>query len=178
MRFTQYALLLLLICAVAGCSSDDETSSAPPPASTPATSTPPPSAPPVSMIAADLAPFHGDLNRAVRPAETVRLAYEFAARHPEVLKYVPCFCGCENSNHKGNSDCFVSGRDAKGKVTDWEMHGMICEVCVDVAQQAMQMHNSGASLTQIRAAIEDRYAGRARHHTPTPMPPAKGTRGH
>ncbi len=130
------------------------------------------------MIAADLAPFHGDLNRAVRPAETVRLAYEFAARRPEVLKYVPCFCGCEQGGHKGNADCFVSGRDAKGKVTDWEMHGMICEVCIDVAQQAMQMHNSGASLTQIRAAIEDRYAGRARHHTPTPMPPAKGIKGH
>jgi hypothetical protein len=94
------------------------------------------------VIAADLPPLYGDLNRAVRPAETVRIVYEFAARHPEVLKYIPCFCGCEQGGHKGNNDCFVSGRDAKGKVTEWEMHGMICEVCIDVAQQAMQMHNS------------------------------------
>ena len=37
----------------------------------------------------------GGLNTAARPAGVVRTVYEFAARHPEVLHYVPCFCGCE-----------------------------------------------------------------------------------
>lgn len=36
-------------------------------------------------------------------------AYVFAAQHPEVLRYMPCYCGCENprSAHTSNYDCFV-----------------------------------------------------------------------
>jgi hypothetical protein len=59
-----------------------------------------------------------------RPAEVVRAAYKFAAEHPEVLSYVPCYCGCERSGHRGNEDCFVTTRDANGDVTGWEPHGM------------------------------------------------------
>ena len=32
-----------------------------------------------------------------RPAEVITAAYRFAAEHPEILTYVPCFCGCERS---------------------------------------------------------------------------------
>jgi hypothetical protein len=59
-----------------------------------------------------------------RPMEIVRSVYVFAARHPEVLSHVPCFCGCENRGHKHNDDCFVSARDAKGRPTKWEPHGV------------------------------------------------------
>src|SRR5471030_1431744 len=37
-----------------------------------------------------------------RPMETVKAVYQFAAEHPEVLSYVPCFCGCERGGHKGD----------------------------------------------------------------------------
>src|SRR5688500_8325473 len=30
-----------------------------------------------------------------RPHAVVTSAYHFAAEHPEILSYVPCFCGCE-----------------------------------------------------------------------------------
>lgn len=33
--------------------------------------------------------------------------YEFAARRPDVLHYLPCFCGCWRAGHKSNYDCFV-----------------------------------------------------------------------
>ena len=59
-----------------------------------------------------------------RPAEVVRDVYKFAAEHPEVLSYMPCYCGCERSGHRGNEDCFVTARDANGDVTEWEPHGM------------------------------------------------------
>src|SRR6267378_1239866 len=59
-----------------------------------------------------------------RPAEVVRAAYKFAAEHPEVLSYQPCYCGCERSGHRGNEDCFVTARDNNGDVTEWEPHGM------------------------------------------------------
>ena len=58
-----------------------------------------------------------------RPRELVEEAYQFAARHPEVLKYLPCFCGCERRGHRSNLDCFVASRSPSGEVT-WAAHGM------------------------------------------------------
>jgi len=58
-----------------------------------------------------------------RPAYVVRAAYEAAARHPEVLGQVPCFCGCSRLGHRSNRDCFVSPREAGGSVA-WDAHGM------------------------------------------------------
>lgn len=106
-----------------------------------------------------------------RPADVVRSAYLFAAEHPEILSYVPCFCGCERSGHKGNEDCFVAARDAKGDVTAWEPHGLDCAVCIDVATEARMMFNSGASVREIRSAVEKRFAGMNGGHTPTPPAP-------
>jgi len=59
-----------------------------------------------------------------RPVDVTTAAYKFAAEHPEVLGYVPCYCGCERSGHRGNDDCFVAERDPNGDVRDWEQHGM------------------------------------------------------
>ena len=105
-----------------------------------------------------------------RPPEVVRAAYKFAAEHPEVLSYVPCFCGCERSGHRGNEDCFVKARDVNGDVVQWEEHGMECAVCLDVATRSRQMYTSGAS-SEIRAAIEKEFAPLATTHTPTPEAP-------
>lgn len=58
-----------------------------------------------------------------RPVDVTRAVYDFAAQHPEVLKYVPCYCGCESSGHPHNESCFVRTRDAKGNVTAWDTHG-------------------------------------------------------
>jgi hypothetical protein len=57
-----------------------------------------------------------------RPIEQVRAMYAFAARHPEVLKYMPCYCGCEIGGHKNVRDCFVRGRDADG-LPQWDRMG-------------------------------------------------------
>jgi hypothetical protein len=105
-----------------------------------------------------------------RPPDVVRSAYMFAAEHPEILSYVPCFCGCERAGHKGNEDCFVAARDSKGDVTAWEPHGLDCAVCIDVATEARLMFNSGASTQDIRASVEKRFAGMNGGHTPTPQP--------
>lgn len=126
------------------------------------------------FLADDLPLLPENIDRAVRPLAIVRASYEFAARHPEVMKYVPCFCGCERGGHKDNHDCFVGSRGADNRVTGWESHGMVCEVCIDVATQARQMHNSGASVSAIRDAIEKTYASHYEGHTPTPMPKRGG----
>src|SRR5476649_2481313 len=107
-----------------------------------------------------------------RPPEVVRAVYKFAAEHPEILGYVPCFCGCEREGHRGNDDCFVKARNAQGDVTEWEPHGLDCAVCLDVANEAMQMHRAGASVRDIRTAIEKKWNRPGSGHTPTPEPHA------
>ena len=107
-----------------------------------------------------------------RPPAVVTAAFHFAAEHPEVLSYVPCFCGCERGGHRGNHDCFVRSRDAKGDVVEWEEHGLECAVCIDVATRSRQMYSSGASVRDIRAAIEKEFRPTSPTMTPTPKPPA------
>ena len=173
LRLIPFGVTLIAAGALmAACSSSGEATEAA--ARAPMSSVPQAPPQPLSFtVAPDLPPVPGNIYTAARPAEIVKAAYLFAAQHPEVLQYMPCFCGCERGGHRGNDDCFVSARDAAGKPSQWEQHGMVCEVCIDVATQARQMHNSGASLTAIRDAIEKKYAG-APGHTPTPLP-KKGT---
>ena len=71
----------------------------------------------------ELPPLPEVPRRAARPQGVIRAVYEFAARHPEVLSYIPCFCGCERKGHRSNHDCFVAARDADGRVA-WSPHGM------------------------------------------------------
>jgi hypothetical protein len=110
----------------------------------------------------------------VRPMDIVRATYDFAAQHPEILSYVPCYCGCGSQGHKANDMCFVARRDPKGNVLEWDTHGFGCAVCVDVAREAMQLYSSGADVVSIRAAIERKWTpGNAAGKTPTPFPPKK-----
>jgi hypothetical protein len=110
----------------------------------------------------------------VRPIDVVRATYDFAAQHPEILKYVPCYCGCGNQGHSANESCFVARRDARGNVLEWDTHGFGCTICVDVAREAMQLYSSGADVVSIRSAIEKRWTpGNAAGKTPTPHPPKK-----
>ena len=144
-------------------STTPEVTPAPAPAAPQAASPkPPPDAP--------LPPLPVIPNFVPRSAEVISDAYVFAARNPDVLEFVPCFCGCETAGHRGNADCFVSARNSDGSVKTWETHGMGCAVCIDVAHDAAQLHRSGASVRDVRAAIEAKYEPRFPRKTPTPLP--------
>ena len=108
-----------------------------------------------------------------RPMDVIQQVYDFAARHPEVLQYVPCYCGCERAGHGGNHDCFVRSRAANGRVAEWDSHGIGCTICVDVARDAMTLFNQGAAPPAIRAAIDKKYGSRYPSSTPTPKPPVR-----
>src|SRR5439155_23604635 len=101
------------------------------PISTPAqtAATTPPQPPPPAVAAGPhpqanlpLLPFVS--GPPARPIEVVRAVYQFAAEHPEVASYVPCYFGCERAGHHGSEDCFVASRGANGDVESWEPHGM------------------------------------------------------
>ena len=59
------------------------------------------------------------------PPDVMQQAYVFAARNPDVLGYVPCYCGCGQTDaHQSNVDCFVGSRAPNGAVESWDTHGM------------------------------------------------------
>jgi hypothetical protein len=56
----------------------------------------------------------GDLAKVVWPGYVteagpeVRRLYEFQITHGELMRYMPCFCGCgQNAGHRSNRDCYV-----------------------------------------------------------------------
>ncbi|HEX4744069.1 MAG TPA: PCYCGC motif-containing (lipo)protein [Candidatus Limnocylindria bacterium] len=54
--------------------------------------------------------------------EHTREAYRYAIDRPDVLQWMPCFCGCVNDGHESNVDCFVRTRLAEGRVV-LDAHG-------------------------------------------------------
>lgn len=142
-----------------------------------ASSSPPPAAAGASTASSRVRPaYDGVLPplpvvqfASARPLPLTRAAYDFAARHPEVLKHVPCFCGCERNGHGSNEDCFVARRNANGS-PEWNPHGIGCGICIDVALAAQQLHASGATVVDIRRAIDLKYKAEYPTSTPTPHP--------
>ena len=66
---------------------------------------------------------NGDLSKVVWPAfvtaagPEVRRLYEFQITHGELMRYMPCFCGCgQNAGHRNNRDCYVKQVNADGSV--------------------------------------------------------------
>lgn len=103
-----------------------------------------------------------------RAPAPVQEAYAFALAHPEVLHYVPCFCGCGvSSAHRDNYDCFVKTANGAGSYI-LDPHGFGCGGCVAIALEAKGMLAAGASVKAIRRAIDERWMGVG---TPTQTPP-------
>ncbi len=124
----QFLLRARVVAAAALIGLASACNSTPPPADAPpmATAAPvahvPDAGPPPAYFG-DLPPLPDIGGPPPRPREVVQAVFTFAARHPEVLHYVPCFCGCQRAGHKDNDDCFIASRDASGRPR-WDPHGM------------------------------------------------------
>ncbi len=81
---------------------------------------------------------------------TVQQAYQFAAANPDVMKNIPCYCGCGNIGHTSNYSCYVSNVDSKGKLT-FDNHALGCSICVDITQDVMRLLREGKSPQEARA---------------------------
>lgn len=100
--------------------------------------------------------------------QPVRDAYAWAAMHENILRYIPCYCGCGANGHKNNYDCFVSAQAANGWIT-MDLHGLNCGTCVSIALETAAMTAKGVTLRQMRAAIDARWS-KTGPSTPTPLP--------
>jgi hypothetical protein len=88
---------------------------------------------------------------------TVQAAYQFAAANPDVMKNIPCYCGCGNVGHTSNYSCYVSAVDDKGKFT-FDNHALGCSICVDITQDVMRMLREGKSPKEARAYVDATYS--------------------
>jgi hypothetical protein len=49
------------------------------------------------------------------PAE-VREAYRFAITNRNILRYIPCYCGCGAEGHTSNASCYVKDSSTPGNL--------------------------------------------------------------
>lgn len=98
-------------------------------------------------------------------------AYSFALARPDVLQWLPCYCGCAGIPHRSNLDCFFQRREVKGAF-NYEEHASFCDICIKIANQASAMLRDGSTMVQIRAAVDSTFSGGAAPGTDTPLPPA------
>lgn len=101
----------------------------------------------------------------------VQEAYAFAADRPDVMVWIPCYCGCGgHSGHLSARNCFVKESSTPAQM-EYDEHGAGCEMCVSIALDAKAMSEEGRSLREIRDYIDETY-GYIGPGTNTPMPPA------
>ncbi len=86
----------------------------------------------------------------------VQQAYQFAAANPEVMKGIPCYCGCGSIGHTSNYSCYVSSVDAQGRIT-FDQHALGCSLCVNITQDAMRLLKEGKTVPEIKAYVDATY---------------------
>ncbi len=88
---------------------------------------------------------------------SVQQAYQFAAANPEIMKQIPCYCGCGAMGHTSNYSCYVQSVDASGSST-FDNHSLGCSICVDITQDVMRFQREGKSIQEIRTYVDNTYS--------------------
>jgi hypothetical protein len=123
----------------------------------------------------DLMPADASTAWAARPAFTkadpmTEEAYAYALYHPQVVQWMPCYCGCGGMGHRSNLDCYLKPA-IPGMPTTFEEHASYCDICVKTTLLTKKLISEGRSLREIRAAVDQTFGG-AVPGTPTDLPPA------
>ena len=50
-------------------------------------------------------------------APEIQELYAFHVTSGELMRYMPCFCGCTGSGHRNNRDCYIREVHADGSIT-------------------------------------------------------------
>ncbi len=88
---------------------------------------------------------------------TVQTAYQFAAANPDIMKNIPCYCGCGNIGHTSNYSCYVESTDDKSNIR-FDSHALGCSICVDITQDVMRLLKDGKSPQDARAYVDQTYS--------------------
>ena len=97
----------------------------------------------------------------------VREAYRFAIANRDVLRYIPCYCGCGDQGHTSNASCYFQDNSTPEKPI-FDRMSLGCSVCIGITRDVMKMMDQGKSLKEMRSQIEKTYS---KYGPPTPTPP-------
>jgi hypothetical protein len=103
--------------------------------------------------------------------QNIKDTYLSAAKHPELLSYMPCYCGCSiSAGHQDSSSCFFAEIREDGTIV-WDNHGAKCMTCLEIARTSVAMFEDGKSMYEIRETIDNYYTAKGyTNPTPTKMP--------
>jgi len=88
----------------------------------------------------------------------VQVAYQFAVDNAEILKQIPCYCGCEKMlGHTHNLACYVTVFNPDGSVAQYTDHAAYCTVCLDITLAVRKMVGEGQTVQAIHKAIDGQY---------------------
>src|SRR3990170_518055 len=84
--------------------------------------------------------------------ETAR-AYAAAIEIPEIIDSLYCYCDCaKHFGHKSLLTCYV------------DEHAAYCDICMDEALMAKEMHDKGMDVFAIRKAVDEKYSRMSHEH--------------
>ena len=99
-----------------------------------------------------------DLPQEIQTAPaSVRQSYQFAVANPEILKEIPCYCGCGAMGHTSNYACYIQDDSTQNNLV-FDGHALGCSICVDITIDVMDMLDKGHSLDEIQAEIDAVYS--------------------
>ena len=104
-----------------------------------------------------MAPMAGMPAEVKSAPSTVQQAYQFAVANPDVMKQIPCYCGCGKMGHTSNYSCYVQSVDDQG-VVSFDTHALGCSICVDITQDTMRMLRQGKTVAEIKANVDQTYS--------------------
>lgn len=92
--------------------------------------------------------------------EQMKVIYRAVAEHQQLLEHVPCYCGCGDSvEHAHNYHCFIHENKDDGSIV-WDDHATRCQICLDIAAEAIIKYNDGNTIDEVRTMIEEKYEGK------------------
>lgn len=84
----------------------------------------------------------------------IERAYRLASDHQDLFAHVACYCGCVNlpkDAHRNLLDCFMNDDGS------FEPHALGCTICLDIAEDAVEMLAQGKSAEEIPDLIDEVY---------------------
>lgn len=106
--------------------------------------------------------------------QQIQQIYMVAARHADLLKNIPCYCGCgESVGHKSNLDCFIHEEREDGSIV-WDSHATTCVNCMEIAVESAKLQQEGKTPLEIRKYIDNKYKDGYAKPTNTPLPKGQG----
>jgi hypothetical protein len=119
----------------------------------------------VDTRAVSMAPMSGLPANVQSAPVSVQQAYQFAVANPDVLKAIPCYCGCGAEGHTSNYSCYIAGQNPGGTIR-FDSHALGCSICVDITQDAIGMLARGKTPQEIRSTVDQNYS----RYGPSNMP--------